>query len=911
MTVTANPPTGSSGSSGGAGQQGPASVPAPVDLVTLSIDDVELSVPRGTLVIRAAEQIGIAIPRFCDHPLLTPVGACRQCLVEVATPGPDGSLRPMPKPQASCTLECTPGMAVRTQLTSPVAAKAQHGNLEFLLINHPLDCPVCDKGGECPLQNQAMSDGPATSRFTETKRTFPKPINISSQVLLDRERCVLCQRCTRFSEEIAGDRFIDLQMRGAQQQIGTFSPEVLGFRVDEATTGGHEVLTTSLAQGTGKDESRGATADPAETHRTGTHAVDSLASGRSTVGSAMLDLSGQPFASYFSGNTVQICPVGALTGAAYRFRARPFDLVSTPGICEHCASGCALRVDHRANRVTRRLADDDPVVNEEWNCDKGRWAFTWTGMPDRLTTPLLRDADTGELRPASWSEALRVAADGLTAARDAHTAAGLAEGGVGVLVGGRVTLEDAYAYAKFARVALGTNDIDFRARAHSAEEASFLGAVVAGTSPDRGAVGYADLETAPVVLLAGFEPEEESPIVFLRLRKARRRGQRVVSIAPWASRGLTKLGGRLLLAAPGTEAEILAALADRDSRVADVAEALDTPGAVLLVGERLAAVPGAFTAACRLAETTGARLAWIPRRAGERGALEAGAMPTLLPGGRPVVTAAARVDVAAVWGVDHLPTAAGRDTSAMLAAAASGQLGALVVGGVEVADLPDPTAARQALDQVGFLVSLEVRASEITERADVVLPVAPVPEKPGTFLDWEGRPRPFPAALVSTALADHRVLDALADQMDVVLGLRGLDRIHAELAEFGSWEGMRESAPAAELVEPPRPRSGQAVLATWRLLLDAGRLQDGEPHLAGTAHRAVARLSAATAEEIGVVDGDPVTVSTGHGSVTVPLTVTEMPDRVVWLPANSAGCAVPDTLGAGYGTVVTIGRVEQ
>ncbi len=308
----------------------------PPDLVTLTIDDIEISVPKGTLVIRAAEQLGIAIPRFCDHPLLAPAGACRQCLVEVATPGPDGTMRPMPKPQTSCTLECTPGMVVRTQLTSPVAEKAQRGIMEFLLINHPLDCPVCDKGGECPLQNQAMSNGQATSQFVDVKRTFPKPIRISTQVLLDRERCILCQRCTRFSKEIAGDPFIDLQMRGAQQQIGTFSPDVLGF---------------------------------------------------ATVGEAAADESGQPFASYFSGNTVQICPVGALTGAAYRFRARPFDLVSTPGVCEHCASGCALRVDHRRGEVTRRLALEDPAVNEDWNCDKGRWAFTWTTAPDRIDPP--------------------------------------------------------------------------------------------------------------------------------------------------------------------------------------------------------------------------------------------------------------------------------------------------------------------------------------------------------------------------------------------------------------------------------------------------------------------------------------------------------------------------------------------
>ncbi|MFZ0835356.1 MAG: NADH-quinone oxidoreductase subunit G, partial [Mycobacterium sp.] len=486
-----------------------------VEMVTLTIDDVEVSVPKGTLVIRAAELVGIQIPRFCDHPLLDPVGACRQCLVDV-----EGQRKPM----ASCTITATDGMVVRTQFTSPVADKAQQGIMEFLLVNHPLDCPVCDKGGECPLQNQAMSNGRADSRFEGVKRTFPKPINISSQVLLDRERCVLCARCTRFSDQIAGDPFIELLERGALQQVGIYTKE--------------------------------------------------------------------PFESYFSGNTVQICPVGALTGAAYRFRARPFDLVSSPSVCEHCASGCAQRTDHRRGVVLRRLAGDDPQVNEEWNCDKGRWAFTYATQPDRITTPLIRGED-GILVPASWSEALTVAAKGLSAAY----------GNAGVLVGGRATLEDAYAYSKFSRVVLGTNDIDFRARPHSIEESEFLASRVAGRPMPA---TYADLEAAPVVLLVGFEPEEESPIVFLRLRKAARKHRtQVYSIAPFATRGLTKMNGTLLQSVPGGEAALLDELS-----AGEFAEILRAAGAVIVVGERLATAPGALSAAARLAEGTGARLAW-------------------------------------------------------------------------------------------------------------------------------------------------------------------------------------------------------------------------------------------------------------------------------------------------------------
>ncbi|OBK92234.1 NADH-quinone oxidoreductase subunit G [Mycobacterium asiaticum] len=786
------------------------------EMVSLTIDGVEISVPKGTLVIRAAELMGIQIPRFCDHPLLDPVGACRQCLVEV-----EGQRKPL----ASCTTVCTDDMVVRTQLTSPAADKAQHGVMELLLINHPLDCPMCDKGGECPLQNQAMSNGRAESRFTDPKRTFAKPINISSQVLLDRERCILCARCTRFANQIAGDTFIDMQERGALQQVGIYANE--------------------------------------------------------------------PFESYFSGNTVQVCPVGALTGTAYRFRARPFDLVSSPSVCEHCSSGCAQRTDHRRGKVTRRLAGDDPEVNEEWNCDKGRWAFTYATQPDVITTPLIRDSG-GELVPASWAHAIVAATQGLEAAR----------GRTGVLVGGRVTWEDAYAYAKFARIVLDTNDVDFRARPSSAEEADFLAARIAGRPVS---VSYSDLEAAPVVLLVGFEPEEESPIVFLRLRKAARKNNLpVYAIAPFASRGLAKMSGRLLQTAPGAEPATLDGLA-----TGEIGNLLSTPGAVIMVGERLATVPGGFSAAARLADTTGARLTWVPRRAGERGALEAGALPGLLPGGRPAADEVARSQVTAAWHVDELPTATGRDTDGILAAAIDGTLGALLVGGIEPGDFADPDAVLAALDTAPFVVSLELRHSAVTERADVVFPVAPTTQKSGAFVNWEGRYRGFEPAFHGTTLqasqSDHRVLDTLADEMGVYLGCATVESAREELSALGTWDGKHPSSPTAEAASPAEPGAGEAVLTGWRLLLDAGRGQDGEPHLAGTARKPEVRLSANTAAEIGAGHGDPVTVSTDRGSITLPLSVTDMPDRVVWLPINSPGSAVHKDLGVTLGAVVNIG----
>lgn len=820
MTVTTSSP-----SSGGT-----AAVP-PEDLVTLTIDGVEISVPKGTLVIRAAEQLGIEIPRFCDHPLLDPAGACRQCIVEV-----EGQRKPM----ASCTITCTDGMVVKTHLTSPVAEKAQHGVMELLLINHPLDCPVCDKGGECPLQNQAMSHGNAESRFDGRKRTYEKPVPISTQVLLDRERCVLCARCTRFSNQVAGDPMIELLERGALQQVGTGE--------------------------------------------------------------------GDPFESYFSGNTIQICPVGALTSAAYRFRSRPFDLISSPSVCEHCAGGCATRTDHRRGKVMRRLAANDPEVNEEWICDKGRFAFRYAQQKDRLDTPLVRSAQ-GVLEPASWPEALEAAARGLSAARSR----------AGVLTGGRLTVEDAYAYSKFARVALGTNDIDFRARVHSGEEADFLAAHVAGRGRDLDGTGvtYTTLEKAPAVLLVGFESEEEAPGVFLRLRKAwRKHKQKVYALATHATRGLQKAGGTLLPAAPGTETEWLDALAGGvglEEAGTLAAEALRTDGAVIVVGERLASVAGGLTAAVRAAAATGAQLVWIPRRAGERGAIEAGALPSLLPGGRPATDPRAREEVAAAWGMSELPPGHGRDTGQIIESAARGELSALLVAGVEVADLPDPARAREALEAVGFLVSLELRPSEVTEHADVVLPVAAVAEKAGTFLNWEGRARLFEAAVkpdqMTRRLAptDARVLQMLADAMDVHLGLPDLRTTRAELDRLGGWDGPKASAPLETGAPLPRPAAGEAVLAGHRLLLDQGVLQDGDEALAGTRHAAHARLSAATAAEAGVADGALVAVTGTSGTVELPLMITEMPDRVVWLPLNSVGGGVASDTGTQPGALVRIG----
>jgi NADH-quinone oxidoreductase subunit G len=348
----------------------------PVETVAFTLDGRQVTGRKGEMLIAAAERAGTFIPRFCYHPRMKSVGVCRMCLVEVS--GPRGaSLQP------SCYVEVQAGSEVTT--TSDKVKKAQDGVLEFLLVNHPLDCPVCDKGGECPLQDQTLAYGPGESRFVEEKRHFEKPIPISELVLLDRERCIQCSRCTRFADEVAGEAQIDFIGRGEQLEVNTF-PEL-------------------------------------------------------------------PFTSYFSGNTVQICPVGALTAAPYRFAARPWDLDQVESTCTTCAVGCRVAVQSSSNRVTRLLGIDADPVNHGWLCDKGRFAFDAVNREDRLVEPLIRKE--GSLVPASCHEALAAVAGGI---KKASTAGG-AEA-VGVVGGARLTNEGAYAWAKLAKGVLGTDSVD-------------------------------------------------------------------------------------------------------------------------------------------------------------------------------------------------------------------------------------------------------------------------------------------------------------------------------------------------------------------------------------------------------------------------------------------------------------------
>ncbi len=793
------------------------------NLVHVTIDGRELDVPKGTLVIRAAEKLGITVPRFCDHPLLDPIGACRQCMVEI-----EGQRKPF----TSCTTTCTDQMVVRTHRTSQVALQAQEGVLEFLLINHPLDCPQCDKGGECPLQDQTMAHGPEGSRFHDDKRRYQKPIPISAQVALDRERCVLCARCTRFSQEISGDPFIELFERGALEQVAIYEDE--------------------------------------------------------------------PYSSYFSGNVVQICPVGALTASSYRFKARPFDLTSHPSVCNQCSAGCNLRVDVRRGEIQRQLAAENMAVNEMWNCDKGRFGYEYVAAGDRLRTPIVRDEVEG-LRATSWGAALRKAAAGLQAAID-----GDGPTAVGVITGGRLTDEDAYALSKFSRNVLGTDNVDFRLRPRTAEERDVLSAVAGSVGPT-----YHDVENADVVVVAGLDPQEEVPILYLRLRKAWRRSrQKIVVVGPVRG-SLSEIAWRWVQTAAGGEADALEALSrpgvpGEGGDLNDVIEALAAAGqrVVVLAGERLAASPGALRAAGRLATARDVAFAWVPRRNGARGALDAGLMPGLLPGGR---KAADPGPVSQVW--QRMPETPGMDTAEMLRAAAEGHLKALYLVGVDpVRDFEDPRLARAALERADTVIVQDLLPTQSSEFADVVFPAMSPQERVGSFTTWEGRRQPFASLVAAQGLAqlDWDITRQLALVLGTDLGWEtaaDVRREAAPLMEVGvrATERLRALGdPDHDPVDRPAGDSDSFDVVVIDSLLGDGTMLLGAKALKETAPAVTVWVNAEDARRIGLAQGGSVRLVGDAASVELPATVTaDVAPGVVVVPGPSSGVSAATLVAHG------------
>jgi NADH-quinone oxidoreductase subunit G len=785
------------------------------DTITITIDGKAVECRPGELLIEVAKRAGIYIPYFCYHPRMDPVGACRMCLVNVQ-PGP-------PKPQTSCTTRVADGMVVETQFVNTDIQAAQQGVLEFLLINHPLDCPICDRGGECPLQDQTQDYGAAESRYVENKRRFEKPVKISPLVNLDRERCILCYRCTRFCEELSGDVLIGVMERGPHAYIYPFEE------------GG--------------------------------------------------------FDSYFSGNTIQICPVGALTSREYRFMARPWDLQVVGTTCNLCASGCSVHAGVRVQdgNVARFSSATNEDTNEEWLCDKGRFGNAYISSTERLTYPYVRKDD--DLVPANWDVAFTALRDGLKPVIDGARSA--------MIIGESLCDEDAYVAQKFARLVLKTNNVDHRLEGGLSIEAL-----------QRPSLDYDDVLSSDLAVLVGLDAREELPILFLRMRiAATKRGLRVATVHQ-RDVALSEYGDAHLRPLPGAEASsaaaVLAALggsgADADAKA--FADALrSAERAVILLGPRMHE-PVTIRAWRAVAEATGAKLSWVPRRSGTYGALAAGAHPDLLPGWREISDDAACGQIAQAWGA-HVPAEPGLDVAGILSAAANGELEALWLVGADVlADVPDPSLALRALEAAPFVVLQDVQSTQLLRHADLVLPAAAFVERSGTLTDWEGRRQDVAAAVdpPGAARADYAILAECARFLGTPIGCRTLSDTKAEL------DMLLASAPSANPpiaettaeapVQDDATADGDLRLLSYRLLYDAGSRASRSDGIRELTREAFAEINIDDAQSRGIADGQKVTVSSNHGSITVVAQVSKtIRGGVVFVPWNQPG-ATAQTLVA-------------
>ncbi|MPZ68885.1 MAG: NADH-quinone oxidoreductase subunit NuoG [Actinobacteria bacterium] len=831
------------------------------EMVTVTINGQQVQAENGRLLIDVAEEMGIFVPRFCYHPGMKSVAVCRMCLVKV-----EG----MPKLVPSCSTPVADGMVVETDTPEP--AGAQEDMLEFLLINHPLDCPICDRGGECPLQDQTYAHGPGSSRFVEPKRTYEKALDISQLVVLDRERCVLCWRCVRFSDEVAGDRFIQLVDRGSGTQILTFSDE--------------------------------------------------------------------PFDSYFSGNTIQICPVGALTASTYRFVSRPWDLKAAPSVCSYCSVGCPTTNESRGDKLVRVQALPNENVNDFWICDKGRFGFHYVDAKDRLSTPLVRDGD--DFRSATWGEAVAAAAEKLGG------------GKVGVIAGGHLTTEDAFAIQRLARKTIKTPHLDARIQDDGAayERTLAYSGVVGSTATIN------DLDGARSIVWVGPDPKEVLPVLYLRLRKAVLDGGAKLIVVSPRRLSLDAFATHVIRCEPGGEANALSAL----TTTAPVKDDLAAP----LVACWSPANPGRETGAdldslLKVAVEKDARWLVCAPHAGSQGMLDMGVHPALESGYRPI-------------------DEPGMDTRAMLEAAAAGELDALIVVGADpISDFPNRNLAQAAMEKVGFSLVIELFPTETARLADVVLPSTAAPEIEGTLTNLERRLQklepltkspgtarePWRAmadlaramdddwkwtsfadvwAAITKEVPTHQDLDvaALAQEVPpsalqyesgteeqpgprgpVVAGPGGqYPKGHRSGAPFKtaswplSWElrqfeakqrpGHIPDAPEApeEKVgagaDAAAPMSGEGfVVYAGRQIYDEGAMVSRSSVLHALSKGAFVELNDEDAKELDVTDGDEVTLTAGNNEMTATVVIADISKGAVFVPYDQKGLRANELLGAG------------
>jgi NADH-quinone oxidoreductase subunit G len=765
-------------------------------LVTFSIDGREVIAPENIMLVDGAKHGDVEIPVFCYEPKLgQPVGACRMCLVEI-----EG----IPKLQTACSTPVKDGMVVHTQTDR--VKQAQQAVVEFLLINHPLDCPVCDKGGECPLQDISFGWGGGRSRFIEPKRHFEKPLELSPLIAIDRERCILCYRCVRFSQEVSEDYQLVFQERGAHTFVGTFD--------------------------------------------------------------------GHPYVAPFSGNIIELCPVGALTSQPYRFRARPWDIEGAGGVCTLCPAQCNVTFTVRDERVLRVMARDHDEVDDGWLCDRGRFAYQAIHVDERITQPMVRDG--GELRPVSWERALDEAAAGLRRAG----------GRVGVLAGGATTTEEGFLLQHIARAGLGTDDLDSRTF-----DASGRDELLALHDPALQAT-VPDLEFAHTVLTLGVEPVDDMPIVDLRIRKGVRRNRVKLAVATSRPSSLDPNARQVVRFAPGDEARaatlIAAALSGGEvpEQLAAVVALLRDGGedVVIVYGERVLADPAGAAALVAIADALGLRgregagLLGVPSDANARGLREAGVLPFAGPGLAPVATA-------------------GRSTAEIAAAAADGELAALWLVDVDPLETHTGRATWDAgLERASTVVAhAGYLTAGVREHATVVFPAESHAEHEGTVVHPDGRVQRLRQAIArqGETRAGWWILAELAkrlglDDVRVLTGAMASQQLFAAVPFYNGltldliggrglrWPAAEDAAaawPAATVSAPPVPEAGAQAngrlrLGTYRSVW-AGPEVAYSPALQFLKARTRVELSPTDAKRLGVFDGEKVVVGDDHAEAVV------------------------------------------
>ncbi|HEX8121315.1 MAG TPA: NADH-quinone oxidoreductase subunit NuoG [Solirubrobacteraceae bacterium] len=781
--------------------------------ITFSIDGREVSAPANMMLVDAAKRGDVEIPVFCYEPKLgQPVGACRMCLVEV-----EG----IPKLQTACSTPVKDGMVVHTQTER--VRDAQAAVVEFLLVNHPLDCPVCDKGGECPLQDISFGWGGGRSRFIEPKRHFQKPLELSPLVAIDRERCILCYRCVRFSQEVAEDYQLILQERGADAYVATFD--------------------------------------------------------------------GHPYVAPFSGNIVELCPVGALTSKPYRFRARPWDIENSGSICTLCPSQCNVNFTVRDERVLRVLARDNEEVDDGWLCDKGRFAYQAVHVDERVTRPMVRDG--GELRPVSWERALSEAASAL----------GRAKGRVGVVVGGQTTNEEGFLLQRLVREALDSPHVD------SSPHGSPPRADLVALANPRLQATVADVEYAHTVLVLDCEPIDDAPILDLRIRKGVRRQRTKLVVATSRPSALDANAVASRRFAPGGGAEFARTLAAHISdpagagapaEVRGFADALRAAGdeVVIVCSERVGAAAVALAEALGLADVGGAGILEVPAGTNARGLREVGCVPGSGPG--------------------YSEAPEGFSTPQIAEALGSGDLTAAYLLHVDpIRELPGRGAWEAALERASTVVAHAAFLTEgLRAHANVVFPAEGHPEKEGTVVHPDGRLQRVRPAIAHQGenRAEWQVLADLCSELGVETGVLTAGMAFQQLTEAvpfyagltldviggrgARWPERAQATalPNVERAAPPAERAREVVasnghlrLGTFRSIWAAPEVEHA-PALKFLAARQRAELSPEDAERLGLRNGERVEV--GANGTRVQATVAlrhDVPAGTVFLEENLEG----------------------